>query len=208
MVVWDPFHELERPSATGVVVRVRSPFLCVGWGNDRCRRHGKAGKHRGVRVVKGDPDSVLAECLYFFDICEEVFPIIPVPIRVVRVALVELAVEGKDDRGCVERGAVVEGDVVPKEEGKNSATLGDAPGDGEARLDQGGAWLVGDEPFEDAIGTCEGFLVGGVCGVELVRVACAAEDEGVCMSGERVRLRGWKRSGLDGGCVKRDGSSE
>lgn len=46
MVVWDPFHELERPSAEGVLVRVRSPFLCVGWGNDRCRGHGKAGEDR------------------------------------------------------------------------------------------------------------------------------------------------------------------
>lgn len=159
-------------------------------------------------MVEGDPDSVLAECLYFFDIGEEVFPVRPAPVIVVRVALVELAVEAEDDRTGVESGAVVESDVVPKEEGKNSAAPGDDPVDGEAWLDQGGAWLVGDESFEDAIGAYGGFLVGDVRGVELIRVACAAEDESVCVSGKSVRLRGWKRSGLDGGCGKRDGSSE
>ena len=130
------------------------------------------------------------------DVGEEA-PVRPFPVLVVRVALVELAVEGKDDRGRVERGAVVEGDVVPEEEGEGGAALGDDPGDGEARLDEGGAWLVGDESFEDAVGACEGFVVGVVCGVELGCVACAAEDEGgVCVGGKGVHLRGWEKVGL------------
>ena len=208
MVVWDPFHELERPGAAGMLVRIRAPFLCIGGGNDRCGRHGEAGKHRGVRVVEGDADGVLAECLYFFDVSEEEVPVRPFPVLVVRVALVELAVEAEDDRGCIESGAVVEGDIMLKEEGKNGAAPGDDPVDGEAWLNQGSAWLVGEEPFEDTVGACEGFLVGDVCGIELVRVTYAAEDEGVCMSSESGRLRGWRRSELDGGCGKRDGSSE
>ena len=154
VVVWEPFHELERSGAAGVLVRVRSPFLCVGGTDDRCRRHREAGEDRGVRVAEDDLDGVLAECLYFFDVGEEVVPVRPFPVLVVRVALVELAVEAKDDRGRVEGGAVVEGDVVPEEEGEDGAAPGDNPVYGEARLDQGESWLVGDEAFEDAVGAC------------------------------------------------------
>ena len=60
VVVWDPFHELERSGAAGVLVCVRSPLLCVGGADDRCRGHGEAGKDRGVRVVEGDLDEVVA----------------------------------------------------------------------------------------------------------------------------------------------------
>ncbi len=68
--------------------------------------------------------------------------------------------------------------------------------------------MIGDESFEDTVGTYRGFLVRDICGVEFVRVACAAEDEGICVAGKSVCLRGWKRSGLKGGRGKRDGSSE
>jgi len=140
-------------------------------------------------VAEGDADGVLAECLYFFDVCEAVFPVRPFSVLMIRVALVELAVEAEDDRTGVESGAVVEGDVVPKEEGKNSATPSDNPVDGQAWSNHGGVWVVGEESFEDAVGACEGFLIGNVCGVKLVHVTCAAEDEGVCVSGKSVRLR-------------------
>ena len=153
VVVWCPFYKLEGSSAAGVLVCVRSPFLCVGGADDRCRGHGEAGEDRGVRVAEGDLDEVVTYGSYAGDVGEEA-PVRPFSVLVVRVALVELAVEAKDDRGRVERGAVVEGDVVPKEEGEGGAALGDNPGDGEARLDEGGAWLVGEESFEDAIGTC------------------------------------------------------
>ena len=53
-------------------------------------------------MVKGDADGVLAESLYFFDVCEAVFPVRPFSVLMVRVALVELAVEAEDDRtGCL-----------------------------------------------------------------------------------------------------------
>jgi len=102
----------------------------------------------------------------------------------------------------------VEGDVMSKEEGKNRAAPSDDPVDGQAWSDHGGVRVVGEEPFEDTVGAYSGFLVSDVSGIKFVCVACATEDEGVCMSGERGCLRGWKRSGLDGGCGKRIGSSE
>jgi len=152
-------------------------------------------------MVKGDSDGELVECLYFFDIGEKILPVRPLPVLMVRVALIELAVQGKDDRGRIEGGAVMESDIVPKEEGEDGATPGDYPVDGKARSDQGVVSLVGDKPFEDAVGACEGFPVSGVCRVELVRITCTAEDEGgVRLTGEIVCYWWCEQDGLKGEC--------
>lgn len=148
-------------------------------------------------MVKGDLDGVLVECLYCLDVGEEVVPVRPLPVLMVRVALVELAVHGKDNRGRIEGGAVMESDIVPKGEGEDGAAPGDYPVDGKAWSDQGVVSLVGDEAFKDTVGACEGFLVSDVCRVEYVRIAFTAEDEGgVRLTCESVCSHGWKQRGL------------
>jgi hypothetical protein len=188
LLVGLPLHEPVGPGAHGVLAEVGAPALHRLGAGDVEDEHRQIREEGRLRLLQGDAHGVGVDGLHGADdrlVVEAAELRLPVLeglagldlVVVLGVTRLPPPLEVPDDRGGVERRAVVELHVGAEPERPHAAIGRDLPLLGQCSLDLGGRALVLHETVEDLPRDARGDPVGDDRGIELDRLTLSPEDE-------------------------------